>query len=53
MNPHAHYARTAWGRVLALQRLTDARITYYKKRGRYQREARLRQAGGNRLVYSV
>jgi hypothetical protein len=51
MSSDAHYRPPVWGRLYMLGRLTDARIAYHQRQGRYQRR-QVRHVHGGRLVYS-
>jgi hypothetical protein len=53
MDPDVHYALGVSKKTVTLGLLTDRRIAFYQRQRDQQRDVRLRQVGGNRLVYSA
>ena len=53
MDPHAHYALGVSKRTVTLGLLTDKRIAFYERQGRYRERRAVWHQNGNRLVYSA
>ena len=54
MDPDAHYAQPrSWGdRVVASHPLTDRRIAFYERQGRYRERRAVWKQSGNHLIHS-
>ena len=53
MSPDAHYGRGVSKRTITLGLLTDKRIAFYERQGRYRERRAVWHQNGNRLVYSA
>ena len=51
MDSHAHYALGVSKKTVTLRLLTDKRIAFYERQGRYRERRPVWQQSGNRLVY--
>ena len=51
MDPHVHYALGVSKKTVTLRLLTDKRIAFYERQGRYRERRPVWQQSGNRLVY--
>jgi hypothetical protein len=54
MDLDAHYAQPRfWDKTVVGRPLTDRRIAFYERQGRYRERRAVWQQNGNRLVYSA